>query len=349
MTEPGGGATPARRLFPPLDNTATVAGYPVTPKVAEIALEETAQRPYEQAMRHLGNTHGIHMGKELLENMTKTVGQWWLEEDRRVLAEARAVRTSPASEVSAERCLIFADGAMAHTEGAWHEVRVGTVRSELPDGAVVKSSTARRVDVETFGQDLWRNACRMGYRGASLTAFLGDGSHWLWNLADRHFQRAVKIVDFWHVCENVSKCAKVYFGEGSEQANRWSLSVCGTLRAGEAESALRMVEALNPRSSQSRRQAKHELVTYLSNNKDRMNYPHYESLGLPIGSGEVEAQCKTLVEARCKQSGMRWTDSGLEPLLRVRCAVRDGRYWREFGRWRGNLLAWQVRRKRLTA
>jgi len=314
-----------------------------------MALEEAAQRPYEQAKRHLSHSHGIHLGKELLENLTKTVGQWWLEEDHRVAAEARAARSSPASEVTAERCLVFADGAMVHTEGAWHEVRVGTVRSELPDGGAAKSSTARRLDVATFGEDLWRHACRMGYRGASVTAFIADGSHWLWTLADRHFRRAVKIVDFWHVCEHVGKCAKAYFGEGGEAGRRWSLSVCGALRAGEVASALRKIEALNPRSSRSLRQEKHELVTYLTNNRGRMNYPFYESLGLPIGSGEVEAQCKTLVEARCKQSGMRWNDSGLESLLRVRCAVRDGRYWRDFGRWRGNLLAWQARRKRQAA
>jgi hypothetical protein len=70
-------------------------------------------------------------------------------------------------------------------------------------------------------------------------------------------------------------------------------------------------------------------------------------MGLPIGSGEVEAQCKTLVQQRCKQSGMRWHRAGLEALLRVRCAVRDGRYERDFGRWRGGLAAWNLARKRI--
>jgi hypothetical protein len=312
-------------------------------------MEEAAQRPYEQAVGHLAQAHGMHMGKELLENLTKTVGQWWLEEDDRTYRQAREARGVLPSEVIASRCLVFADGAMAHTEGDWHEVRVGTVRSELPDGSQLKSSTARRVDVESFGQDLFRNACRMGYGGASLTAFIADGSHWLWGLAERQFPRAVKIVDFWHVCEHVGKCASAFFGEGSDEARRWSLAVTGSLRAGQVAQALRIVEQLNPRSSAALQQEKHELVTYLTNNKDRMDYPRYESLGLPVGSGEVEAQCKTLVEARCKQSGMRWKDDGLEPLLRVRCAVRDGRYWREFGRWRGNLLVWQLRRKRLAA
>jgi len=61
--------------------------------------------------------------------------------------------------------------------------------------------------------------------------------------------------------------------------------------------------------------------------------------------GAVEGQCKTLVQARCKQSGMRWHSAGLEPLLRVRCSLKDGRYWRQFGRWPDDLAAWQARRK----
>ena len=324
----------------------TVAGYPVTPKAAQIAVEEAAERPYEQAVRHLADSHAIGVGKELLENVTKTVGEWWLMQDRKSFESARAVRSCPGAEVSADRCLVFCDGVMVHTDGDWHEARVGTVRCETHDGRRLKSSIARLCKVEEFGEDLWRNACRMGYRGASVTAFIADGSHWLWNLAERHFQRAVKIVDFWHVCEHVSKCAGAFFEEGTEAARRWSLEVCGSLRAGDVVAALKQVEALHPRSSKKRRQEKHELVTYLTNNRDRLDYPRYEALGLPIGSGEVEAQCKTLVQARCKQAGMRWRSAGLQSLLRVRCGVKDGRYRRDFGRWGGDLAAWEARRRR---
>ena len=80
-------------------------------------------------------------------------------------------------------------------------------------------------------------------------------------------------------------------------------------------------------------------MTYLTNNRDRMDYPGYEALGLPIGSGEVEA--------RCKQAGMRWHTRGIEALLRVRCAVKDGRYGRDFGHWPSDLSAWQAQRQRL--
>lgn len=85
--------------------------------------------------------------------------------------------------------------------------------------------------------------------------------------------------------------------------------------------------------SPAKRAALHELRTYLENNRGRMDYPRYRELGLPCGSGQVEAQCKTLVGARCKLAGMRnWTYAGAEAVLRLRAAVQDGshaRLWQQ--------------------
>ncbi len=329
-----------------------MAGHPLTPRVGKLAIEEAVERPYQQTVDHLATSHEIRISKESLERVVQTVGEWWLQEDERDLQIAREARTSPASEVSADRCLVFADGVMVHSDGAWHEMRVGVTRSDKkratgPLETVAKSSIALQCDTDSFGDHLWRNACRLGYRGASLTAFIADGSHWLWNQAEKHFAGAIKIVDFWHVCEHVSTCSRAFLGEGTEESQRWSLEVCGHLRAGKVDEAMKIVEQLNPRSSKNRRKEKHELVTYLQNNRSRMDYPRYDALGLPIGSGEVEAQCKTLVQQRCKQAGMRWGRRGLETLLRIRCAVRDGRYDRDFGHWRGDLAAWNHARKRI--
>jgi len=314
------------------------------------AIDEACERPYQQAVDHLRKHHEIYLGKELLESVCKTVGDWWLAEDRQKIEQAKDERACPPQEHSADRCLVFADGVMVHTDGAWHEMRVGTVRSETEntDGTfetLGKSALALQSDVQDFGEHLWLTAHRMGYRSASVRAFIADGSHWLWNLADRHFGGAIKIVDFWHVCEHAGKCARAFFGEGSDETKAWSLEVTGLLRAGWVDEALEKVERLNPRRSKALRDEKHELVTYLRNNRKRMDYPAYEAMGLPIGSGEVEAQCKTLVQQRCKQAGMRWHRQGIEPLLRIRCALRDGRYDREFSHWKGDLAAWQLKRK----
>jgi len=75
-------------------------------------------------------------------------------------------------------------------------------------------------------------------------------------------------------------------------------------------------------------------ITYFTNNRDRMDYPCYRELSLPIGSGRIEGLCKTLVGSRCKDSGMRrWTIRSSEGVLRIRAARRDGVYketWRKY-------------------
>jgi hypothetical protein len=261
------------RLFSPLDNATSVAGYPVTPQAARIAVEEASERPYEQAVRHLADRHEIVMGKELLEHLTRTVGEYWLTQDGRHLQQARADHTAPPEQLAASECLTFADGVKIHTDGSWRETRGGTVRSRTAEGASHKSSIVRLCALQGFGEDLWRHACEMGYRSASQVDFIADGSHWLWSIAEQYFQRAVKIADFWHVCENVCACAKAFFGEGTEQSRQWSTQVCERLRTGQVQAALEQVEALNPRSSPSRREAKHALVAYLTNNRDRMGLP----------------------------------------------------------------------------
>ena len=309
-------------------------------------MQEAADRPYEQAVDHLDRSHHIRISKQTLERLTESVGSYWLERDE---AEYQALefQAAPviAGQTAPERCLIYADGVMVHSDGAWHEARVGHVRSERPEDRVDASSTARLCDIPTFERDLWRKARQMGYDQAPVAAFIADGSHWLWNMANRNFEKAVQILDFYHLSQHVHACGDAFYGEQTAQGRQWSVEIRGALRAGQVEAVLERVESL-PGRSKLKRQAKHELVTYLSNNRDRMDYPRYEAMGLPIGSGPVEAQCKVLVQARCKQAGMRWKKAGLESLLRVRCAVRDGSYDQKFGHWPIPLTAWTAQRRK---
>lgn len=326
-----------------------MGAHAISPEAARLAVAEAADRPYQQAADHLRCDHRIALSKQTLETLTAEVGGYWLERDaaefQSLECQSRRADALPTGDGDPpDRCLIFADGVMVHSDGAWHEARVGTVRSERGDQAA-KSSLVRLSDVETFEKDLWRKAVQKGYHRAGVVAFIADGGRWLWNVADRNFDKAIRILDFYHLSQHVHACADALFGEGTEESKTWSLAVRGTLRAGKVQEALATVEALAGRSK-AKRTAKHELITYLSNNRDRMDYPRYEAMGLPIGSGEVEAQCKTLVQARCKQAGMRWTRDGVESLLRVRCAVKDGSYEAQFGHWPVSFTAWQARRKK---
>ena len=116
-----------------------------------------------------------------------------MQRDDRDTQRSLSEKVVPLAEADCDCWCVFADGTMVHTDGEWHEVRLGTVRS-----------VARFPDVERFRGDLWPKACQQGYRGAALKAFVGDGSHWIWNIADMHFPEAVRILDWYHLAEHIS-------------------------------------------------------------------------------------------------------------------------------------------------
>ena len=63
---------------------------------------------------------------------------------------------------------------------------------------------------------------------------------------------------------------------------------------------------------------------YFERNAERMNYPQYRSQGLFVGSGVIEAGCKTVVAQRLKRSGMFWTVRGANAILALRCCRLNG-------------------------
>jgi hypothetical protein len=56
-------------------------------------------------------------------------------------------------------------------------------------------------------------------------------------------------------------------------------------------------------------------LIYFRTNEARMRYAELKAKGFPIGSGVVEAACKTLVTQRLKLSGMRWSCAGAQAVL----------------------------------
>jgi hypothetical protein len=60
-----------------------------------------------------------------------------------------------------------------------------------------------------------------------------------------------------------------------------------------------------------------------------MRYDKFRKEGLFVGSGVIEAGCKSIIGQRLKQSGMHWTVSGANSILALRCILRSGR-WEDF-------------------
>jgi hypothetical protein len=314
----------------PHDGQLRFLGHGVSWPLAEVVGRHAALLPFEQARDNLEADYGVHLAKQTVADVAEAAGAEVLrgedEQRHRVAGRQEALPESP---LAPERACVFADGTTVHTEGDWHEVRVATaVAADAAGKPLARQSRARFLPVADFAWLLVLLARSVGYQNARLRAFVADGAHWLWKLAEDYFPSAVQVLDWYHLAEHVHKAAGAVFGEGSGAARAWAEARKGELWQGRAEAALAAVQAETARvRSPAKRSALGELRTYLENNRGRVDYPRYRELGLPCGSGQVEAQCKSLVGARCKLAGMRnWTYAGAEGVLRLRASVQEGSY-----------------------
>jgi Uncharacterised protein family (UPF0236) len=299
--------------------------------LAKVCSRLAAQIPsFDDAGENLVEDYRVHLAKETIRSIAEAAGRTVLErEDKQRQRIMERQEPLPESDKNPEKAYVFADGTTVHSEGDWHEIRVTTVATEDAAGnPFERQSRARFFDVEEVAWTLVLLARSLGYQNAKQRAFIADGAAWLWKLQEAYFASATAILDWYHLAEHVHKAANALYGQGSQEAKQWAKSIKDELWDGRVVSALNLVRQDHAKvRSSGKREALQELMTYLENNQHHMDYPRYRALGLPVGSGQVEAQCKTLVGARCKQAGMRnWTYEGAEAVLRLRAAYQDGTF-----------------------
>jgi hypothetical protein len=212
------------------------------------------------------------------------------------------------------------------------EVKVGTVFTHRKPGQPDQrperdyGSTTYIADIipaQEFGTLLRAEALRRGIARARVVVFLGDGAVWVWKLARINFPQAVCVLDYYHACEHLMLLASALYGQGSPLAKkhfrRWRKAL---LKDKIAQVIAQAKEDL-PIQSQPRQLAKKQ-IAYFERNRSKMMYQTFRQAGYFIGSGVVEAGCKTVVGQRLKQSGMLWSRKGARQLLIVRCALLSG-------------------------
>ena len=178
---------------------------------------------------------------------------------------------------------------------------------------------------EKFAPRIYREAFQRGWSRAKIKVIIGDGALWIWNLAADQFPGAILIVDFYHAAEHLHKISKLLFPGDEVARPRWVSRIIDHLKAGDIESIVAILRSL----AMERPDLADKLTTeaeYFERNTEKMRYPKFRQMGLFIGSGVIEAGCKSLIGARLKQSGMFWTVEGANAIIALRCCRLSGRF-----------------------
>lgn len=227
-----------------------------------------------------------------------------------------------------------ADGLPAHTR----EVKLGSVFTQTKwdrEGFPIRDpdSTTYTGAIETaeeFGKRLYLEAWNRGWSRAEKKVVMGDGAEWIWNLADQHFPGAVQIVDLYHVRQHLWDLARRLYPNDPARQQAWmKVHQTRLLDKGKIEKLVRSLRSIESTHAEVLEKIRTE-ADYFERNAERMRYPKFRRQHLFVGSGVIEAGCRTVIGSRLKQSGMFWTVRGANSIIALRCCHLNGRfenYW----------------------
>jgi len=181
---------------------------------------------------------------------------------------------------------------------------------------------------EEFGPRIYAEAVRRGLNQAKRVVVLGDGSPWIWGIADEHFPGAIQIVDLYHAREHLANLSKIVYGPTHSEGKQWLATGYQELDSGKVEDLIGDLRGLKSRDDSVQKEIEKQ-IHYFQTNAERMRYAEFRRQGLFVGSSVIEAGCKTIVGLRLKQSGMEWTVRGANAIIALRCLALSGR-WEQF-------------------
>ena len=198
--------------------------------------------------------------------------------------------------------------------------RLGTVRcGRMPEAGKATLKAMLSAEVETALEQ------RPDLRVVKLADGARDNWSFLGQLAPQA-SSSEELVDFFHAAEQLKAGTDAAYGESNTHGRAQYEKHRHVLRHehGGVERVIRALRYL--RAKHPRRKRIKEVLGYFCRNRKRMDYAGAAQRGLPIGSGVVEAACKTLVTERMKRSGMRWRHDGGQAILTLRGWAQSGRF-----------------------
>ena len=332
----------------PLEGRAGIVGGHFTPRAARQALWAVAHltpQDAESLFRELG---AMSPSKSSLDRLPKACSARW-EAQREVFeAQLRESLKVPASAVtvavsldgvmtpmkdasrSAKREATFAEGKHRQGPAGYQEAGCATLSFYDAQGARLSSVRMARMPEEkkatlkTMLAHELEGALRQ--RPDLRLVKLADGAKDNWRYLSETLPAGTEVVDFYHVAEHLKDAFNAAYGENSPQA-RARFETYRHVLLEDLRGVEKVIRALvYLRDCHPNRKPLSLAVGYFRRHRARMRYATVRGASLPIGSGVVEAACKTLVTQRLKRSGMRWREAGGQAILTLRSLVQSGRF-----------------------
>lgn len=280
-----------------------------SPVVEELVAWECSLLPYREALGSLQKLAGVEVS---VLGAQRIVARWGKQR----------LGLAPYAERVDKDLVIEIDGAKAHLEEGWKEIKVGACFSwdcEQPEkDPEAVTYCADWETAEQFRETLWQEALARGVTTARWVAVIGDGAPWVWEMASHLFPYAVQILDWYHLTEHLWVAGKVVHGEGKPETTAlvegWKTEVW----EGRSEGVEEHLRELMAAGKDDKDNTLRRCADYLQTHQHRTRYHLFRAMGWPVGSGVVEGACKHVVGLRFKRQSTRWTKEGARAVLHLR-------------------------------
>ena len=319
-------------LFP-LDDELELLPGALTPWLQASLVRLASWMPFAHAAGELGALTrapgGVLVSASVAERLTAVAGAAYVTEQTAAV-ETLEQQPTPEPAGPAVQQLSVA-GAMVSLVGKqWVEVKTLAIGTVVPDarGAVRArelSYFSRRTDHATFRRLALVETHRRGVGTAGTVVAVQAGADWIQSVVDFHRRDAVRVLDFPHAVEYLTRASHAALGVGmvaTDASKAWLAQQAHALKHAGPDPVLAALRALPPGESRA------AALAYLEPRLAQLQYPTFRAAGYPIGSGIVEGANKVVVADRLKGSGMHWAPASVDPMLALRTVVCADR-WEE--------------------
>jgi len=329
----------------PDDEQLDIVQTTYSPGVRRLMARAGSQTQFEQAAQDLLCYAGLKLEPREIERVAEDVGrqvEQWLSQEQEQIVQA-GVGVPPSLEAGAKFYISF-DGTgvpMRKSELAGRrgkqddgsartrEAKLGCVFTQVgldKEGRPQRDSESTTyigaIESSTlFGWRMYAEALRRGLQQAQTVIVLTDGQRYNHTITQTHFPEAVHVVDLFHAYEHLTRIAQIFWGPEAKSPQTWR----DLLEAGDIQRLAHKVSKKLPNAAKAKESLYKELG-YFENNAPYMRYAEYRKKNFFVGSGVVEAGCRTVIGERLKQSGMRWSVRGANAIIALRCCIRSGRF-----------------------
>jgi hypothetical protein len=340
----------------PVDGQLGIAGLESSPGVRRMEAIVGSEMPFTPACEPMKVLAGLEVPAKAIERAAESIGEAIAARDQQEIDRAKQLVLPIVSRQNIPKMYVLMDGVQIPVVTAETEGRAGRVEGqpartrECKLGAVFTQTTLDKEGwpirdphstsyvggIETadqFGYRIYTEAWRRGWEWAMTKIVIGDGAVWIWNLADQHFPGAVQIVDLYHARQHLWDIAALLYPHDAAAKKRWIEPMKDLLDHGRTELLVEWLREIAAEHADANPGLTKEILVeaeYFATNTDRMRYPAFREQGFFVGSGVIEAGCKSITGARLKRSGMFWTVRGANAIIALRCCRHNGRfedYW----------------------